>query len=250
MGTAFLFLWMMAFIRAGGVLMMIPVFSGRNIPMPVRIALAALLAFIGLQGARGITPPPADVITLVLASAHELIVGLLMGFGVRLMFYAIEMAGQIISGELGLSVSAQIDPMSQNSSSAVGVALTMFATLLFLISGAHHAVFAAFSRSFALMPPGIAGFNRGVGEIFVQSTGSIFLLAVQMAAPMMAVNFIVTLTFAVLSKAAPGLNAFSESFPVRIAAGLAMLSLGLGLSAQLVLSGLRSAPELMLRLIP
>ena len=67
---------------------------------------------------------------------------------------------------------------------------------------------------------------------------------------MMAVNFVVTLTFAVLSKAAPGLNAFSESFPVRIAAGLAMLSIGLGLTAQLVLSGLRGAPELMLRLIP
>lgn len=250
MGTAFLYLWMMAFIRAGGVMMMIPVFSGRNVPMPVRIALAAMLAFIGLQGVRGITPPPNDVITLVLASVHEMLIGLLMGFGVRLLFYALEMAGQIISGELGLSVSAQIDPMSQNSSTSVGVALTIFGTLLFLITGAHHAVFAAFSRSFALMPPGVASFDRSVGEVFVQSTGSIFLVAVQMAAPMMAVNFVVTLTFAVLSKAAPGLNAFSESFPVRIAAGLTMLSLGLGLSAQLVLSGLRSAPELMLRLIP
>jgi flagellar biosynthetic protein FliR len=250
MGTTFLYLWMMAFIRAGGVMTMIPVFSGRNVPMPVRIALAALLAFIGLQSIRGITPPPADVLTLVLASAHELIIGLLMGFGVRLMFFALEMAGQIISSEMGLSVSAQIDPVSQTSTTAVGVALTLFGTLLFLISGAHHAVFLAFSRSFALMPPGIASFNRGVGEVFVQSTGSIFLLAVQMAAPMMAVNVIVTLTFAVLSKAAPGLNAFSESFPVRIAAGIAMLSIGLGLTAQLVLSGLRSAPELMLRLIP
>ena len=66
----------------------------------------------------------------------------------------------------------------------------------------------------------------------------------------MALNFVVTLTFAILSKAAQGVNAFAESFPVRIAAGLMLLALALGLTAQLVLSGLQTAPELMLRLIP
>ena len=250
MATEFLFLWMMAFARAGGLVTMVPVFSGRNIPMPIRLAIAAFLGWVGLQNVRGIAAPPADVVGLILALTHELIIGLLMGLGVRLIFFALEMAGQIIATEMGLVVSAQIDPVSQNSSSPVGVGLTLFGTLLFLISGAHHAVFAAFARSFALMPPGVIGFNRSAGEVFVQSTGSIFLLAVQMAAPIMALNFVVTLTFAILSKAASGVNAFAESFPVRIAAGLTLLALALGLIAQLVLSGLQTAPELMLRLIP
>ena len=89
-----------------------------------------------------------------------------------------------------------------------------------------------------------------MGKIFATCTGNIFLLAVQMAAPLMALNFVVTLTFAILSKAAQGVNAFAESFLVRIAAGLTLLALALGLTAQLVLSGLQTAPELMLRLIP
>ena len=250
MATEFLFLWMMAFVRAGGLITMVPVFSGRNIPVPLRIAIAAFLGWVGLQNISGIAVPPPDVVGLILATAHELITGLLMGLGVRLMFFALEMAGQIIATEMGLVVSAQIDPVSQNSSTPVGVGLTLFGTLLVLISGAHHAVFAAFARSFALMPPGTIGFNRSAGEVFVQSTGSIFLLAVQMAAPLMALNFVVTLTFAILSKAAQGVNAFAESFPVRIAAGLTLLALALGLTAQLVLSGLQTAPELMLRLIP
>ncbi|MEQ1853032.1 MAG: flagellar biosynthetic protein FliR [Chthoniobacteraceae bacterium] len=250
MTIALLYLWMMAFIRAGGVMAMIPLFSGRNVPIPVRLAIAALLALVGMQAMREAPLPPIDVVTLVLAAAHELVIGLLMGVGVRLIFFALETAGQIIANEMGLSVSAQIDPMSQSSTTPVGIALTLFGTLLFLLSGAHHAVFAAFARSFALMAPGVASFDRSVGEVFVRSTGSIFLLAVQMAAPLMAMNFVVTLTFAILSKAAPGVNAFAESFPVRIAAGLTMLALGFGLTAQLVLSGLRNAPELMLRLIP
>ena len=71
-----------------------------------------------------------------------------------------------------------------------------------------------------------------------------------MAAPIMAINFIVTMTFAILGKAATGINVFSESAGVRIVAGMTVLGLTLGLTAQLVLTQLRQAPELMLRLIP
>ena len=119
-----------------------------------------------------------------------------------------------------------------------------------IISGAHHAMFVAFLRSFELAPPGAITAARNIGELFVHSTGNIFVSAIQMAAPIMAINFIVTLTFAVLGKAAPGINVFSESFAVRIFAGLTLLGLTLGLTAQLVLSQLRQSPELMLRLIP
>jgi flagellar biosynthesis protein FliR len=66
----------------------------------------------------------------------------------------------------------------------------------------------------------------------------------------MAVNFTVTLTFAILGKAAPGMSVFTESFSVRILAGLTLLGLTLGLTAQIVLSHLRESPEVMLRLLP
>ncbi len=245
-----LHLWMMAFIRSGGLLALSPVFSGKMIPVPLRVALAAFLAYVVSGNVHGPVPLPGDVVTLVLSAAHELMIGLMMGLGMRLVFYSIEMAGQIISTEIGLVMSAQIDPISQNNSTSIGTALFYFGSLLFLLSGAHHAMFAAFLRSFELAPPGQLMGSRNVGEVLVHNTGNIFLVAVQMAAPVMAVNFIVTTTFAILGKAAPGMNVFSESFAVRIFAGLTLLGLTLGLTAQLVLSQLRQSPELMLRLIP
>lgn len=243
-------LWMMAFLRSGGLLALAPVFSGRTIPVPLRVAIAAFLAYV-VSGVVSVHPPlPENVVTLILTAAHELMLGLLMGLGVRLIFYAIEFAGQIMSTEIGIVMSSQIDPISQNNSSPVGTALFYFGSLLFLLSGAHHAMFAAFLRSFELSPPGALAAGRDVGELFVQSTGNIFLVAVQMAAPLMAINFIVTLTFAILGKAAPGINVFSESAAARIFAGLTLLGLTIGLSAQLMLSHIRESPELMLRLIP
>jgi flagellar biosynthetic protein FliR len=250
MSAEHLTFWLLAFLRSTGLLLLLPAFSGRNIPIPIRVGLAAFLActvggYVPMQATL-----PGDIGSLILISAHEFLVGLLMGLGVRLTFYALEMAGQIISTEIGLVMSSQIDPLSQSQSTPISTALFYFGSLLFLITGAHHAVFVAFVRSFELAPAGGVAGSQNAGDVFVQATGNIFLIALQIAAPLLALNFIITLSFAILGKAAPGINAFSESFGVRIFAGLALLGLTLGLTAQTVLSHLTRAPELMLRLIP
>ncbi len=250
MNESVVFVWMMAFIRTGGLFAMLPVFSARGMPVLVRVALAAFLSWTVATTLRAPAVLPTEIAPLVLAAAHELIIGLLMGLGSRLVFFAVEMAGQLISTEMGLAMSTQLDPMSQSNPTSIGLAMYHLAALLFLLSGAHHYVLATFLRSFELSPPGMLSFNANAGEVFVRNTGNIFLIAVQIAAPIMAVNFIVTLTFAILGKAAPSMNVFAESFAARILVGLTLLGLTLGVTAQLVLTELRNTPELMLRLIP
>ena len=242
--------WLLAFLRSSGLLLLTPVFSGKSVPLPIRIALAGFLAYSASGYIATETPLPGDMLTLLFVAVHEFLIGLLMGLAVRLTFYAIEMAGQIISTEIGLVMSSQIDPLSQNQTSPVGMMLFYFGSLLFLISGAHHTVFVAFLRSFELAPPGVLAGSQNAGDLFVQATGKIFLIALQISAPLLAINFVITLAFAILGKAAPSINAFAESFAVRIFAGLALLGLTLGLTAQVVLSQLAQAPELMLRLLP
>jgi len=247
---AFLYEWMMAFVRAGGMIALLPGISAGPVPVQVRIAIAGFLAyaaggFVHLQGG-----PPPDVVALVIAIVHELLIGLLMGFGARLIFYTVEFAGQLISTEMGMTMSTHIDPITRANSAPVGSLLYYLTLMLFFISNCHHAVLAAFLRSFEIAPLGVPVFTRNVAEFFVIQTGSIFLVALQMAAPLMAVNFTVTFTFAILGKAAQGMNVFQESFAVRILAGLGLLGLTLGLTAQIVLSHLRESPELMLRFIP
>ena len=242
--------WMILFVRAGGLIALLPAISADPIPIQVRIAVAGFLAYAatGFVHVQGAVPP--DVAGLVIVIIHELLIGLLMGFGARLIFYAVEFAGQLISMEMGMTLSTHIDPVSRSSSSPVGTLLYYLTIVLFFLSNCHHAVILAFLRSFDIAPLGVPEFTRNVAEYFVLQTGNIFLVALQMAAPIMAVNFTVTFTFAILGKAAPGMSVFTESFSVRILAGLTLLGLTLGLTAQIVLSHLRESPELMLRLIP
>src|SRR5438094_8569429 len=99
---AIIYEWMMIFVRAGGLMVLLPVFSSASVPVPLRIAIAGALAYI----VSGFLPLPAsvppDVASLVLVVVHELLIGLLMGFGARLIFYAVEFAGQVMSTEIGL----------------------------------------------------------------------------------------------------------------------------------------------------
>jgi type III secretory pathway component EscT len=80
-------------------------------------------------------------------------------------------------------------------------------------------------------------------------SGKIFLLAIQIAAPLMAISFLVNICFSVLGRAAPSLNVFVLSFPVQIFAGLTVFAMTLGLTLQYILRDMQQLPEIMLRFL-
>lgn len=247
---AFLISWFLAAVRATGILLLAPVFAGRAIPIPIKAALTIFIAYIAASAVPTMGPGPANFGEALVAMTLELGVGLFMGWAVRLVAYAVDFAGQVISTELGFTMGQQIDPFTGGSSNAVGSLLFAFGSLVFLSSGAHQAVVAAFLRSYGVAPMGSFRGSVEVGELIVVSTGKIFYIALQMAAPLICVNFVISLIFSILGKAAPTMNVFAESFAVRIVVGMLLLGLTLGLTAQLMLDHLLQAPELMLRLIP
>jgi len=246
----FMLLWFLSAIRASGVLLIAPVFSSKTVPVVVRLMITFFLALVVALMRTGTYALPKTLGDLVVAVLVEGIIGLMMGWATRLVLHSVEIASHIISGVLGFNSGQRIDPMSDTSESSIGQLLMAFGSMLFLVSGAHQAVLAAFLRSYDIAPIGLFRGNDGAGTLLVHSTGKIFLLGLQMAAPLVAVNFIISLTFSILGKAAPSLNVFGESFAVRILVGLTLLGLTLTLSAQLILQTLNKSSELMLQLIP
>ena len=238
---------MCVFVRAGALLSVFPLFSSRNFPIQVRLALGASLAFLVAP-----TLPPAPVAGLSLGAAITLIagevgIGLVLGFASRMVFYAIDFAGGIIATEIGLTFSPNMNPFSNVQQDSPGLVLYFLAAMLMLSLDLHHWLLVAFQRTYQFLPIGHAGLREALLEDILRRASGIFLLAVQLAAPIIAVSFLMSLIFSVLGRAVPQMNVFVESFSFRLLIGLGVFGLTLNLMAQHLLNYLRRLPDDLLR---
>lgn len=247
MSTAYLLTWMFVFLRSVGVLLMMPTIAGREIPVQVRLLLSMLLSVI-LTAVVPAAQMPESYGALFYASISETLLGFSMGFVVRLCFASVELAGRIISNEIGLSAQPGFGAPVPSSEPVAGF-LTAFVVILFFLVGGHLTVLSAFAKSFSLTTAGEALLGTGAADYFIQASAHVIEMGLRMAAPFIALNFLVTLAFSVLGRAVPRMNIFIVSFSVRSLLGLGLLSGGGALIARYMFIEFNNLPFEILRVL-
>ena len=239
--------WMLVFARVSAMMAIFPVFSSSYFPVQLRIALGALLAFFIAAALPSISLQSAGVGALAGLIAIEICIGLLLGFVGRMIFYALDIAGSVIATEMGLRLAAELNPMSNGSSDAPGAILNFMAITLFMSLDMHHWFLIGFQRTYEVLPIGAAHLSGGLFTMVIERTNGLFAAAVQIAAPLIAVSFVITLVFSLLGRAVPQMNVFTESFAFRSLAGMVVFGLTLNLMAEHITNYLHQLPEDVLR---
>jgi flagellar biosynthetic protein FliR len=239
------------FLRAGAFLMLLP-FVGQPVPLMVRTATSIYLAFLMLPL---VEPHPAVLLPgglaeLLLLSVREILIGAVMGFAVLLLFHLCHYAGQFISMQMGLMQSNLFNPITQEQSTVMSTAFTMLTIVIIFTLEVHHSLLFAFNRSLEIMPGGSPLTGDKMLGILVLDVGKIFIVGVQMAAPLIAVNYIVTLSFAVLGRAVPNMNVLMLSFGVRIGMGFIVMIMVLVVLVQMLIGMIYDSPIRMLQFLP
>jgi len=239
--------WMLVFVRASAFLLVLPIFSSSNIPRRVRVALAAMIAFLVAPALPPFHLQVHGLLAWIGLFAVEVIAGLTIGFVTRMVFYVCDFAGRLMTNEMGLNMGTIFNPMSGDSTQAPGLILFYFSATVLMTLDLHHWVLLGFQNTYQLLPVGAARLKESLFNNIVQHTTQVFVVGVLMAAPLMAVSFVIMLVFSILGRAVPQMSAFMESFGVRALGGMIVFALGLDMVAQHLLNYLRRLPEDMMR---
>lgn len=214
----------MGSLRAVGVVGALPTLGGRALPAIIRVSLAVSLGAMlaGVAPASSV-PPPATLGELGGAAVQELLLGLAMGLVVRALLSGADLAGRLIAGEVGVVAAPGFDvpvPAQEPLPTLVG----LFAGLMFFLLHAHESVLAAYARSFDIAPAGTGRLSGVAAETLVGAVVALLQLALRMAAPFIALNFVITAGFSILGRAVPKMNVFIVSIALRAIMGFALLA--------------------------
>lgn len=240
--------WLFVFLRVSAVVMVFPVFSAKQMPARIRVSLGALTAFLIAPTLPTFSLDGYNFWQVVGTMAMELVNGLAIGFVSRMAFMCLDIAGNVIATELGLNLASDVNPLSGVRTEVPGMILFYLAAMLFLVLDMHHYLLAALLKGYEVLPVGSGMLSRAVLNDVIGHTSRLFAVAVQIAAPMMAVSFIVMLVFSLLGRAVSQISSFFESFAFRVLAGLFVFGITLNLMSQHISAYLRRLPDDVMRI--
>jgi flagellar biosynthetic protein FliR len=215
---------LLATARAAGFVLLAPPFNTRTIPGPVKGALALALS-VALVDRVAVGLPEPTTGFLVVTAVTEVAIGAALGFVVQLFFTAVQFAGELIDVTGGFTLQPAYDPLSMTTNSVMGKLHTLLATTLLFTSGGHLLLVRGFATSYEGLPVS-GGFPAdSIGAVVLTAFSMMFLAALQIAGPMVAVLMLADVALALLSRAAPALNIFAIGFPVKIMLTLTLLGL-------------------------
>ncbi|MBS0309445.1 MAG: flagellar biosynthetic protein FliR [Proteobacteria bacterium] len=227
--SAQLYTWLAAFIwpltRILGLITTAPLFGNVSVPARVKIGLSIL---IGMMIAPAIPSGPAlDPLSLsgLMILLQQMVIGMAMGFAMRIVFSAIEMAGEVTGLTMGLGFATFFDPQSQGRSSAIAQFLSLLMLMIYLAANFHLVLISTLVDSFNTMPIAATGLGSSGYHDIASWGGRIFSAGMQLSLPIVAALLINNIALGILTRAAPQLNIFGIGFPVAIGVGFIMIAI-------------------------
>ncbi|MBT0993059.1 flagellar biosynthetic protein FliR [Cellulomonas sp. DKR-3] len=205
---------MLASVRIAAFLVLAPPFSHRAVPAQVKVALALGLA---IAVAPHVQPLADDgTVAFVGALVAQALVGAALGFGVQLVFSAVQSAGGLIDMFGGFQVASGYDPMGMTSGAIFQRFYQLLALVLLFVSDGYLVVVGGLLRTFDALPLDAMLDPAAVAAELTDGLGQMMLAALQIAGPLIVVLFLADVGLGLLTRVAPALNAFALGFPLKV----------------------------------
>jgi flagellar biosynthetic protein FliR len=223
--------WLAAFFwpltRVLALLSAAPVLGQTRMPTRVRVGFAIVITVAiapSLPDPPQVSPASAAGMLILLT---QILIGVAMGFVLRLVFAAVEMAGDLIGLQMGIGFAIFYDPANIQHTPVLGQFMGLLGALTFLALNGHLLVLSTLVESFHSLPFTIITPSGAFFDSLARQGTIIFAAGLQLALPLLVTMLVVNLALGVLTRSAPQLNIFAVGFPVTLTIGFAALILTL-----------------------
>jgi len=224
--------FMLVLARVSVFLFLFPIFSSSAFPNQLKIALALVLALL-FYTVVPVDPArfPRDIPTFGLMLGAEILVGFTLGLCLRIFFAGVQMAGELIGFQVGFSMINIMDPQSGENVSIMDQIGYWVCLIIFLVLNGHHIIIMSMIDSFELVPVGGFVMHAAIPPRVMDVAAGLFVDAVKISAPVIAVLTFVNTGFGLVAKFSPQTNVMIVAFPVKIVVGLIFFAMTLPIIA-------------------
>ena len=170
---------------------------------------------------------PKSVLDYLWIAVCEFGLGLVLGVGTTIVLSALQLAGQMIDQQTGISLGEVFNPDLDTDGSLTGTTLYVFGTMLFLVVGGHLLVVSALIETFQTLPLGAALVSQSSIDLLIKLVHQSLVLSFQISAPLLATMSVLALGMGFLGHTVPQINILVFGFPIRVLTGLFVMALAM-----------------------
>lgn len=219
--------FILIFLRVLAMIVIIPFIGSSSVPIWAKVGFSFFMSLIvyplvstSYHGFFSQMNLPG----LILSILSQILIGIIFGFLILLVFSGVEIAGQLISVQIGFGMITLLNPMISNQQvSLISNLQNYIALLIFIETSAFYFVINGIYRSFTAIPLSFNNFQPVIFHYLASRGAELFTIALNISIPIILTTILLNIIIALMGRLAPQFNIFAVGFPITIAVGLLML---------------------------
>lgn len=217
-------LLILVFMRMSGLFIFNPILGRENVPMTLRAGLGLISTFVVAPTLSGTNVVIRNLIELVGMSLGEIFIGLAIGIVLGILLYTVQLSGELIDMQMGLTMAKMYDPHTGVNMPLLGTLFNLIFILCFFASDAHLTLVKFLTDSFSLIAPGTVVPTTQSMDFIVSLGTDYFELGLRLAMPIVAIEIVAQIGIGLLMKAVPSIDVFSVGMHVTSLLGIILLT--------------------------
>ena len=225
-------LFLLLFARIFTAMTIFPILGSTSVPIQVKIFTSIVLAILIYSSVEGtVQMGEWSAVAFIFNVSKEVVIGLLLGFIPTLMFAAIDLAGHLISMQMGLAIVNVYNPQTQDQASVISQFQVFVASMIFLAIDGHHLLLEGLFQSFRVVPVISLKLQAGLFDFSMGMATELFISAIKIGAPVVISLLLTSVALGLVARAVPQMNVFIVGMPLNIGVGFIIIAISLPIFA-------------------